>query len=62
LLIGVYRTEEDAKDAIERLEDKPGFEKYPQGFSAEPYELGKDHRTEGFARMLGDENITGTSS
>ena len=62
LLIGVYRSEADAKDAIGRLKDQPGFVKYPEGFLAEPYELGKDHWTEGFARMLGDKDITDLSS
>ena len=62
LLIGVYRTEADARDAIERLKGQPGFVKYPEGFSAEPYALGKDHWTQGFARMHGDKEITDLSS
>jgi sugar phosphate permease len=62
LLIGVYRTEVDAKDAIGRLKGQPGFVKYPEGFSVVAYELGKDHWTEGFARMLGDKDITDLSS
>lgn len=57
LLIGVYRTEEDAKTAIERLKERPGFVNYPEGFEYHRYELGKDQWTEGFARMVGDENI-----
>lgn len=32
LLIGVYRTEEAAKGAIERLKDQPGFKDHPEGF------------------------------
>jgi len=47
-LIGVYRTEEDAKAAIERVKSQPGFVDFPDGFFAEKYELGKDHWTEGF--------------
>lgn len=31
-LIGAYRTEEDAKAAIIRLADKPGFREAPAGF------------------------------
>ena len=62
LLIGVYRTEADAKDAVGRLKGQPGFVKHPEGFTIAPYELGKDHWTEGFARMLGDKDITDLSS
>jgi hypothetical protein len=62
LLIWVYRTEADAKGAIGRLKGQPGFVKYPEGFSVVAYELGKDHWTEGFARMLGDKDITDLSS
>jgi hypothetical protein len=38
LLVGVYRSEEEAKDAIERLRDKPGFEKYPDKFEYRAYD------------------------
>jgi hypothetical protein len=31
-LIGVYSNEEQAKSAIQRLRDKPGFVDFPQGF------------------------------
>jgi hypothetical protein len=48
LLIGVYATESDARTAIMRLRDKPGFVDYMAGFQIEPYELGRDHWTEGF--------------
>ncbi len=51
LLIGVYRTEEDAKATIERLKGKLGFVDFPQGFMSEWYELNKHHWTEGFARQ-----------
>jgi hypothetical protein len=61
LLIGVYRTEADAKDAVGRFKNQPGFVEYPGGFLAVPYELGRDHWTEGFARMLGETDITKTS-
>jgi hypothetical protein len=46
--IGVYRTEDDARSAIERLKDKPGFAETVDGFSYERYELNVDHWTEGF--------------
>lgn len=50
-LIGVYRTEEDAKAAIARLRGKPGFRENPDGFSYDRYELNRDHWTEGFAQV-----------
>lgn len=50
LLIGVYRTEEDAKAAAQRLKDQPGFRDYPEGFKAYEYLLGKNSWTEGFVR------------
>ena len=51
LLIGVYRTEENANDAIARLKDKPGFRDHPQGFHAYETTLDKDSWEEGFARV-----------
>ena len=48
MLIGVFRTEQDAKDAITALTDKPGFVDFPDLFEICPYELGKLHWTEGF--------------
>lgn len=50
ILIGVYRDEQDAKAAAQRLKDEPGFRDYPEGFKAYEYELGRDHWTEGFVR------------
>jgi hypothetical protein len=49
-LIGVYRSEEDAKSAIERLKDKPGFERTQEGFTYEKYLMNLDHWTEGFVQ------------
>jgi homoserine kinase type II len=51
LLIGVYESEEKAKDAIERLKDRPGFVDFPQGFVIDAYELNQDHWLEGFVRL-----------
>jgi hypothetical protein len=48
LLIGVYRTENDAKAAIKRLCTQRGFIDDPTGFQICPYEINKDHWTEGF--------------
>jgi hypothetical protein len=48
LLLGVYSSEAAAKSAIQRLQDKPGFTSFPAGFQIHPYELDRDHWTEGF--------------
>jgi hypothetical protein len=50
-LIGVYRTEEDAKAAIQRLGKKPGFIDTPDGFQCSKYELNKDSWTEGYVEV-----------
>lgn len=50
LLIGVYRTEEAAKVAIDRLKDQPGFRNHPQGFYVYERILDMDSWTEGFVQ------------
>lgn len=50
LLIGVYRTEETAKEAIVRLKLQAGFRDYPDGFHIYPRNLDEDSWTEGFVR------------
>jgi hypothetical protein len=47
-LIGVYRNEDDARAAIARLRDKPGFRDLPEGFQYETYALNRDQWTEGY--------------
>jgi hypothetical protein len=49
-LIGIYRSEEDAKAAIERLKVKPGFKETQDGFSVHKYPLNRDSWEEGFVR------------
>jgi homoserine kinase type II len=51
-LIGAYRTLANAEAAIARLSLQSGFRDHPDGFHAEPYELDKDHWTEGFVTIL----------
>ncbi len=51
LLIGVYRSEDDAKTVIKRLADQPGFRDAPKGFKAYEYVLGRDGWKEGFVRV-----------
>lgn len=48
LLIGVYSTEEEARAAIGRLKDKPGFVDAPDGFQIHPHKINRDSWTEGF--------------
>ncbi|GAA6170139.1 DUF7336 domain-containing protein [Sessilibacter corallicola] len=50
-LIGAYASESDAKAAIDRLKEKPGFRYQPEGFQICPYTLGEDHWTEGYSTM-----------
>lgn len=57
-LIGVYQSEELAKAAIQRLADKPGFSKTPEGFMYDKYELNKDHWETGFIEVYGREQGT----
>ena len=50
-LIGIYRTEDDARAAIARLVVQPGFRDMPDGFHMDRYAVGKDHWTEGFVTV-----------
>jgi hypothetical protein len=52
LLIGVYKTDGDAKAAIERLKDQSGFKDAPQDFQIVSYELNQDHWTQGYVRPV----------
>ncbi len=49
-LIGVYRTEDDAQAAIERVRTQPGFVDLPEGFLICPYHLNEDHWTAGYVK------------
>ena len=49
LLIGVYSSEAEARAAIERVKNERGFAEFHQGFQISPYQLNRDHWTEGFA-------------
>ena len=50
-LIGVYRSEDDAHEAIARARVLPGFIDYPDGFSLDAYDLGQDHWTHGYVTV-----------
>ena len=48
LLIGAYSSEAEARTAIQRLKDKPGFAALQEGFQISPRQLNRDHWTESF--------------
>lgn len=48
LHIGIYATELDALNAIERVRDQVGFRDYPDGFNVYPVKLGRTGWLEGF--------------
>lgn len=48
LLIGVYQTQSGAQSAVERLQTKPGFADFPEGFQIHARELDRDYWSEGF--------------
>jgi len=41
MLIGVFRSKQEAKKAITAVSNKPGFVDYPDRFEICPYEVGK---------------------
>lgn len=47
-LIGVFATEQQAQDAIERLKSQPGFKDFPNGFHIDAYPLGQINWSQGF--------------
>lgn len=57
--IGIYKTREEALEAIQRVNMQPGFSDYPNiidwdstecknGFNIDEYELNEDHWAEGY--------------
>lgn len=53
--IGVYSTEEAAREAVARLSQQRGFRDHLEGFRVDRYRLDQDHWTEGFVTVAGDE-------
>jgi hypothetical protein len=47
-LIGAYSTRVRAMAAIKRLTRRSGFDRYPDSFHIDRYELDRDHWVEGF--------------
>ena len=50
-VIGIYSSATEARGAIERLRQQPGFRDHPSGFSIDDYELDKDHWVDGFVTL-----------
>jgi len=48
LLVGVHLTSDDAKAAMQRVQDTKAFKDYPGGFERAEYTIGQDHWAEGF--------------
>ena len=51
--IGTYTSYQLAKEAINRLKDKPGFIDYPNDFHIDEYIIDKDYWTDGFSYEKG---------
>jgi hypothetical protein len=47
-MIGVYSSQEKAKETIKKFKKLPGFKEYPNGFNIDEYEIDEDNWTEGF--------------
>ena len=47
-LLGVYSSKTNAKNAIARFRQKPGFKEHPDGFLIDEYQIDKDYWSEGF--------------
>lgn len=60
LLVGVYRSEQQAKTDIERLRVKPGFADRPDAFSISMYELDKCYWPEGYTADECESDTSGT--
>ena len=57
-LIGAYGSEDDARSAIARIKDQPGFREFPEGFVIDAYTLNHDNWSQGF---IGWEEALGPS-
>jgi hypothetical protein len=50
-IIGVYGSGDAARAAIARARTREGFREEPDCFQVDPYVIGEDHWTEGFATI-----------
>jgi hypothetical protein len=56
-MIGVYATRKDARLAIRRLRQQPGFKDTPRDFYIDAQKLNEGSWTEGFICMVGDREV-----
>lgn len=47
--VGIYGSEEEAKRAMEKLKEVPGFNRHPQGFNIDRYKIGETFWLEGYS-------------
>lgn len=47
-IIGIFKSKEDAENAVKTLSEKEGFEKTQNDFHIDEYEIGKINWSEGF--------------
>ncbi|MDI1227059.1 MAG: hypothetical protein PSY14_05190 [bacterium] len=50
-LIGVYSTEQNAKNAVSSVKDQQGFKEHPECFEICPYKLDVTSWTDGFVTL-----------
>lgn len=55
-LIGVFRTEARANEAVAKLRPLPGFCERPECFGVDRYELDRTHWETGFVTMCTDDS------
>jgi hypothetical protein len=58
-MIGVYSDREKAKAAVARMVAQPGFRDWPDEFHVDEYPLDRDHWTEGFVGIHGNDILEG---
>jgi hypothetical protein len=51
-IIGIYRSRSSARLAIRRAKKRVGFRDWPEGFSIDRYEVGKDEWQDGFVTIV----------
>jgi hypothetical protein len=54
-LLGVYSSEEHARDRVSRCAGVPGFAEHPDAFVIDRYEIDRDEWVEGYVRADADE-------
>lgn len=50
-LLGVYHSQTEAENAVQRFKSRIGFRNFKDGFSVDQYELDKDYWETGFSEQ-----------